>query len=119
MEAEKTMNVALRLGLVPLCWSILLSNAQGEIKIDRVWAEYDYGYALVSYTNDSNKTFWQAVTIQCTAKGQGGKKLNTNTRSFFVHNHGPIAPGFTGTLKIPVRLHGAELQSMSCRVRER
>jgi len=37
-----------------------------EIKIDRVWVEYDYGNALVTYKNTSQTTY-RTVTIQCTA----------------------------------------------------
>jgi len=86
----------------------------GSIKIDRVWEDGDFGYALVSYTNDTKSTFNRVVTIKCTALGKNDKKININTRSFFTHEYGPIKPGFEGTLKIPINLHGISMESMSC-----
>lgn len=91
----------------------------GSIKIDRVWISNSFGYALVSYLNDTKDTFSSVVTIKCVALDNQGKKININTRSFFVHDYGPIVPGFEGTLKIPVNLYGASMKSMSCSCYER
>lgn len=95
---------------------LLLNNTAtaGSLKIDRVWADGDFGYALVSYTNDTKSTFKRAVTIKCTALDENSKKININTRSFFAHEYGPIKPGFEGTLKIPIDLHGIPMKSVSC-----
>lgn len=92
----------------------------GSVKIDRVWLDsnIDFFYVLVTYTNDTEKTFNNAVTITCFALDSKGNKLNSNHRSFFVHEYGPIKPGFTGTLKIPIELHGASAKSASCNCRE-
>ena len=98
----------------------LLNNIAfaGSLKIDRVWVDGDYGYALVTYINDTTSTFENAVTIKCIALDSKGNKININTRSFFAHEYGPIKPGFEGTLKVPVELHGASMKSMSCSCRE-
>lgn len=90
--------------------------ARGSLTVDRVWedAGADAGYALVSYHNNSGTTFRRVVTVRCDAFGPGDKKIGTNTRSFFVHEIGEIAPGFQGTKQIPVSLNGAAFSSMSC-----
>lgn len=89
----------------------------GSYKVDRVWTEKnaDTGYALVSYTNDTASTF-QQVTIQCVALDSADQKLGVNQRSFFGHERGPVGPGFTGTVEVPVRLHGAKMASASCSI---
>jgi len=87
-----------------------------RLTIDRVWRDGDLGYALVTYTNDSGRTLKSAVTVECTALGDGNRKLNTNQRSFFKFERGEMPPGFSATLKIPVQLYGAEMKSMSCDV---
>lgn len=99
----------------------LLNNTgfAGSLKIERIWVDGDYAYALVTYTNDTDKTFERGVTIKCSAIDHSDNKININTRSFFTHEYGPIKPRFEDTLKIPVELHGASMKSMSCNVRER
>jgi len=87
----------------------------GSLKIDRIWVEHDYAYALVSYKNDSDKTFKRFVTVECTAIDPQGNKININKRSFFSHDYGPIVPGFEGTVKIPIRLNEKTLKSVECR----
>lgn len=97
----------------------VLAPAQdyGTLKIDRVRGpEHDTGYALVTYRNTTPRTFRAAVTIRCNALDSAGRKVATNARSFFVHDVGPIAPGFEGTREIPVRLNGAPFASMQCLV---
>jgi len=99
----------------------LLNNMvfAGSLKIDRVWTSGDYAYALATYTNDTSSTLKSAVTIECAALDSNGDKININTRSFFAHEYGAIIPGFEGTLKVPVKLYGKPLGSMSCSYRER
>jgi len=91
------------------------------LTIDRVWSsnegtEYAIGYALITFKNTTEETFKNQVTIQCTAIGYNGKKINSNERSFFAFERGPIKPGFEGTLKVPVELYGRRMKSMSCAV---
>jgi len=90
------------------------NESRGTITVDRVWEEFDYGNALVSYVNDSGRTFGSVVTIQCVALNASGGKVNQNTRSFFAREVGPIAPGYTGTVSIPVSLNGDHVASMQC-----
>ena len=49
------------------------------LKIDRLWVDGDYGYALVTYTNETDSTFNRAVTIECTALDSRGNKININS----------------------------------------
>ena len=90
--------------------------SRGTLKVDRVRTgeAEGYGYALASYVNDSRQTFSRVVTVQCDAFAGEGRKIGTNTRSFFVHEHGPIVPGFRGTVEVPVELDGETLDSMEC-----
>lgn len=98
---------------------LLFSNANsagaGSIKIIRFWAEYDYGYALVDYINDTMETYQGGVTIQCAAVDSGNKEIGTNQRSL----SSEIRPGFQTTMEIPVTLHGADLKSMRCTLIEK
>lgn len=89
---------------------------RGLVTVDRIWAEFDIGHALVSYQNTTTTTFPGRVTIQCDAFDRSDMKIGTNQRSFFARERGPIAPGFRGTLDIPVNLHGASLKRMECSI---
>lgn len=93
--------------------------AKGKLVVDRAWAEdvggYRCSYALISWSNSTDRTF-QVVTIQAVAYDPAGGKINANERSFFAHSLGPIQPGFQGTLKIPVELGQSEFAKMACSV---
>jgi len=84
------------------------------LKIDRVWSEHGYGYALVTYTNNSGATL-RRVMVQCVALGKNDKKLNANDWVFFSHEDGSIPPGTSDTQRVKVPLHGADMKSMSCK----
>jgi hypothetical protein len=86
---------------------------RGTIKIEKVWSQGNYGYALVYYTNNTDKTF-DRIIIKCTALDSNGQKINSNRRSFFAHEHGPIHPDFEGRIKVPVELFDMKLKSMTC-----
>jgi len=60
------------LGLFLLISVFSIATVKSEMKIERVWSESDMGFALVTYTNDSGRTFG-LVIIQCTALGEGDK----------------------------------------------
>jgi hypothetical protein len=99
------------------------AKPKGDLAVDRVWVEnlggYVCAYATVTYANTTTETFTKAVTIQARALDGSGKALNVNDRAFFAHELGPIVPGFTGTLKIPVELAGraaTEFKSMECSI---
>ena len=97
----------------------LFLNAMPEsawpgLEIDRVWSKHGYGYALVTYTNDSGGAL-RRVMVQCIALGQNGEKLSANDWLFFSHQDGPIQPGATDTQEVLVSLHGANMKSMSCK----
>jgi hypothetical protein len=96
-----------------------VSQLTGKLTIDRAWAEdiggYRCSYALVTWENTTQKTF-VVVTIQAIAFDSVGRKINGNQRSFFAHERGPIAPGFKGTVKIPVEIGGSQFAKMQCSV---
>ncbi|MDY6987948.1 MAG: hypothetical protein SWQ30_07805 [Thermodesulfobacteriota bacterium] len=93
-------------------------SSSSSLHTDRVWSSNDFGYALVTYTNNSSKTF-ESVTIKCVALDSAGNKLAVNSRSFLALEYGPIRPGFSDTIEIPVSLEGATMSSMRCRCLER
>lgn len=78
----------------------------GSFNIERFWeethGEYTCTYTLVSYKNTTEKTFEEKVTIRATIYDSQENMIDTNTRSFFAHEYGPIEPGFEGTVKIPI-----------------
>jgi len=90
----------------------------GLVEVDRTWVSGDYGYVLISYCNNTSKTFKHAVTIQCIALDASGNKIGMNQRSFFCHEYGPIEPGFKGAVEIPIQLHGSKMDSVQCKCRE-
>lgn len=90
--------------------------SRGTITVERVYEEYGFQRTVVSYKNDTATTFRNQVAIECVALDKAGKKINVNDRVFFAHEQGPIAPGFEGTLNIPVSLNGAKSHSASCRI---
>ena len=89
------------------------ANAE-MLKVERVWedTDIDYGYALVTFTNTTQKTF-KRVTIQCAAIGPNGKKLNIGQHIFSDFRDGAIKPGFNRTVRISVQLYKAKMKSMS------
>ena len=90
----------------------------GLIEIERIWVKGDTGYALITYTNDSEKTFTKQVVIKCTAIGQDGKKININSETISCDEVGPIKPGFEETIKISIELFGVKMKSIRCSCRE-
>ena len=98
---------------------LVTPSIAGSLVIDRVWQSGDFGYALVTYTNKTNKTFASAVTIKCIAFDSSGNRLGVNQRSFFAHDRGPIPPGFQDTVEVPINLHGSQMSSIECKCRER
>lgn len=92
----------------------------GSFKIERFWEEtvgqYTCSYTIVSYKNTTNKTFTAQVEIQATVYDAQKKVVDMNTRSFFAHEHGPIRPGFEGTVKIPVECARGQAKSVSVKI---
>ncbi|MDP2791609.1 MAG: hypothetical protein Q8O15_07635 [Rectinemataceae bacterium] len=74
----------------------------GSYRIERVWVEYDTTYALVSYRNTTEQTFKSKVSIKVFLYDKEKNMLDTNSRSFFAFERGPITPGFEDTVKVPV-----------------
>ena len=105
---------ALIIILVLVFPGVAYADSVGTIKIEKAWVDRDFGYVLVFYENTTTKTFTRYVTIRCEAKNSRGKRINSNKRSFFAHEVGPIKPGFTGNVKIPIQIYGKEMESVSC-----
>ena len=83
--------------------------------IESVYDDEDYLYAVVSYLNDTDETYRQ-VTVECKAVDKDNRTINSNKRSFSSYQLGPIGPGFTGTVKIPIHTYGLSAESASCSI---
>jgi len=92
----------------------------GSFKIERFWEEtvgqYTCSYTIVTYRNTTQKTFTKNVTIRATVYDSQKKVVDTNTRSFFAHEYGPIKPGFEGTVKIPIECARGQAKSVSVKI---
>lgn len=92
----------------------------GTFKVERFWEEtvgdYTCSYTIVSYRNTTQRTFTKNVTIQATLYDSQKNVVNTNTRSFFAFEVGPIGPGFEGTVKIPIDCAKGQASSVSVKI---
>jgi hypothetical protein len=92
----------------------------GSVKIERFWEEtvgnYTCSYTIVTYKNTTQRTFTKNVTIRATVYDSQQKMVDTNTRSFFAHEYGPIKPGFEGTVKIPIDCAKGQAKSVSVKI---
>ena len=60
----------LTLSAIFILFFLLISintSSAGSIKVIRSWSEYDYGYALINYVNDTMFTYKGGVTVRCVA----------------------------------------------------
>ncbi len=95
-----------------------LSFSAGTLTIDRIWSSGGTGHVLLTYANDSEKTFKKHVKIKCIAIDPDGNKINISTGTISTADVGPIEPGFEDTVKISVDLLGMKMKSMRCSCRE-
>jgi hypothetical protein len=95
------------------------TNAFAGIEVDRIWTQGDWGMVLVTYTNESGKTHKSAVLIKCVAINSKRKKIGVQESGFFVHKIGPIKPGFSDTIEVPIALNGAKMKKVDCKFREK
>ncbi len=93
----------------------VLSLAQKGLKVERVWSEGQFTYAIVTWTNTTGNVL-RNVTIQAIAKDKENNTIEFNQRSFFEHERGPLQPGFTGSLRIPINTGYSKCNSVSCSV---
>ena len=92
---------------------------QSEVTIENTWHEYSSTYVVVSYINKTNKTFNNAVTIKCAILDSKNNIINTNSRTFFNHEYGPIKPGFQNSLKIPISdVENQKVKDVACTCNE-
>lgn len=98
-------------------WTKTLS---GSFKIERFWEEtvgdFTCTYTIISYKNTTQRTFDKNVTFRASIYDAGKNMIDTNTRSFFAHEYGPIKPGFEGTIKIPIECRPGQSKTVSVRI---
>lgn len=93
-------------------------NAIAGIVIENMWIEDDYMNTVVTYKNDTCKTY-DSVTIQCKTRENNCRITKISSRSFDKQKCGPIVPGFEGTIKIPIALNGQAARSVKCTAKRR
>ena len=117
MESISTPFRLISRPLVGLILLLFTLNCYAKLEIDRTWSQGDYGVALVTYTNDSGKTLKTGAFLKCIAFDKNKKKIGVQKRGFYAMNYGgPIKPGFSDSVEVPVRLHGMKMKSMKCSV---
>lgn len=97
---------------------LLATPALAKMEIERVYKEYDYAHAIVSYKNETGATY-NMVRVKCKALTEDGKVVGVNTRSFYEHVVGKIVPGFEDIVDVPISLHGSDFSSVECSVSAR
>jgi hypothetical protein len=92
----------------------------GSYKIERFWEEtvgqFTCTYTIVSYKNTSQTTFAKNVTFRIAVYDAKGNMIDTEPRSFFAFEYGPIKPGFEGTLKVAVSAAPGQAKSSSAKI---
>ena len=117
MESISTPFRLISRPLVGLILLLFTLNCYAKLEIDRTWSQGDYGVALVTYTNDSGKTLKTGAFLKCIAFDKNKKKIGVQERAFYAMNYGgPIKPGFSDSVEVPVVLHGMKMKSMKCSV---
>jgi hypothetical protein len=84
------------------------------VKIDRIWQDDDIAQALVTYKNETNRTYGDGITIKCIALGPNGEKLALGQSMFYSHVYGEIKPGFEDSLEVSIIMNGAKMHSIQC-----
>lgn len=92
---------------------------ESEIRINNKWHKNSTTYLIVSYKNNTDETFKNAVTIKCNTLNKDGDIINTNSRSFFAFEHGEMKPGFNNSLKLHINdIEGGKIFDVRCSVNE-
>jgi hypothetical protein len=90
----------------------------GSLTLERTYTAGDRTHAVVRYHNDSDRTMGRVVSVQCDAIDPGGRVVATGSGSLAADEHGPLLPGFEGTLDIPIPLDGAAAESIACEIEQ-
>lgn len=92
-------------------------RAAGEqhIKVDLVKVDGNSTKVAYTYTNKSEQTFTRSVVVECSLLDKKGALIDIKKRSFFVHDVGPIGPGWS---RRNIVEFGDRADSASCQVVE-
>jgi len=96
-------------------FQMLKEPIESAVIIEKEKKEGGYAYIHMKWVNTTGVTL-KHVTFEATVFGYGGILLNSNKRSFFSHELGPIMDGFEGRLKIPVKIGGGDLNKTEIKV---
>jgi hypothetical protein len=85
-----------------------VSTSFGSYRVERLWQEGSFTYALVSYRNTTSRTFKDRVTITALFYDANNRMLDMEDKSLYASENGPMAPSFESTVKIMSTCAGAK-----------
>lgn len=85
-----------------------VSTTSGSYRVERLWQEGSFTYALVSYRNTTSRTFKDTITITALFYDTNNRMLDMEDKSLYASENGPMAPGFESTVKIMSSCTGAK-----------
>jgi len=85
-----------------------VSTPSGSYRVERLWQEGSFTYALVSYRNTTGRTFKDTITITALFYDANNRMLDMEDKSLYASENGPMAPSFESTVKIMSTCTGAK-----------
>ena len=85
-----------------------VSTPSGSYRVERLWQEGSFTYALVSYRNTTSRTFKDTITITALFYDTNNRMLDMEDKSLYASENGPMAPSFESTVKIMSTCTGAK-----------
>ena len=85
-----------------------VSTPSGSYRVERLWQEGSFTYALVSYRNTTSRTFKDTITITALFYDANNRMLDMQDENLYAFKNGPMAPSFESTVKIMSTCTGAK-----------
>jgi len=85
-----------------------VSTPSGSYRVERLWQEGSFTYALVSYRNTTSRTFNDSITITALFYDANNRMLDMEDQTLYALKNDPMAPGFESTVKIMSTCTGAK-----------
>jgi len=85
-----------------------ISTPSGSYRVERLWQEGSFTYALVSYRNTTSRTFKDTITITALFYDANNRMLDMQDGNLYAFKNGPMSSDFEGTVKIMSSCTGAK-----------
>ena len=85
-----------------------VSTPSGSYRVERLWQEGSFTYALVSYRNTTSRTFKDTITITALFYDANNRMLDMQDGNLYAFKNGPMSSDFEGTVKIMSSCTGAK-----------